>query len=1232
MWKCGKYHFAAGRLDDVMQQFVEKHCEINAAAYIPLLQHIPPRRESQYLVDGPGHNGVRLYLDVEQYVPMDVGGVFDAGAYTKQLIAIVGEGLTKEFGEVPEKHRTAEGVVGDCATRVVDKTGVPPFKISFHMVWPGVLFQGKTSMKAFVTEFVHARILEDAALRKSHATASNDPHASPNPCVDLAVYCRGHQALSLPFSHVNTEDKNMVPCRRPFDFVNGKEVSFNDAASKIDYLLDNIVSHAPDLNQCTKLATDARGTSKIVNNQLDWSLFCFKVASSSSSPSSSSSSSSSPSSPSFASSSSSSSSLSPSSSSSSSSSVEPHDQELKRAAAKVLTPLLSKERATTYETWSQVGFVLGSVFKNFSPGEPHFRTGLLLFQQFSMLAWTLYEPEACEQLFKAADGRLGLGSLLRWARADAGRMVDSLLACGMLVLPNREEGVRQIHAPVAPLPMVVRDVGPRMVENPCEPAEPDWIRVRLEEIMDTCGLVGIRRQCFNGEVVQSLAAEFQERWTRTADPPVNGDDGEDIGDSGSESDPSEDDTDGDKDNRSDSERVAGADRRDSRDDGMEWTEKAFSQEKAALYDLQVAYMNRFFCYLTGGTRAQPEVLETRAVVRQHRIWKDERVVTHMYYFKNKVAATEAFNRYKFPEPAMIVLDPEPEESGNALDRHRRGRGREPGRPHGRGRGRGEGGRRKPAAARKKPRAKVKMMHCLELWLSVTQSQLGRVKPKERRCVTFEPEPAQWPGVIENDNVNLFIKLGVPHPPPGSRPSMSRAELTRRIEPILKHFCRQICDEDYESGGGKLFEYLKNFFAKKYREPWLRMEVVLVLCGLEGVGKTYLGHLLGYLMGEQHYIYRLGSKPLGEEFGVGSQEVTNLLTVYDEFGALSADDLSTLKGKVTAATRVVNEKFVPKIAVPNHTTVMMMTNTQNAMTHSETQRRFLHLNPRPDFGGPKTPESKAYFEELWACSPELFAEYLWHYVPTDDFDPGVLPWTPGDQTVLERSVSGGSKPLEWVISQLQCPAAPGLLLDDRWHAKTAVSDAYLTFLGMAPGPDVHDVVRTPAQRSPAQPGLITSFMTPPSRRLPARTPTPSSSASTTGSSRDTTNLWKVLTNVLGDLDSGTNKFKLDTKRTLCGTDRVRSVRFPTVYEARDLFTERVLLGGASSLRSARNWEWTCRAPPGYAVHSIVHGVNCHARLPEVNDDHVLHACVCLAPMCVYLCVSGCVFLFAHKVNM
>jgi hypothetical protein len=1062
-------------------------------------------------------------------------------------------------------------------------------------------------------------------------------------CIDRAVYSTSFQALSVPWSSKSTKgpfDGFRHPFRFSPDARGCKSLTFASSRSRAQFLELVWVSNVQ--SQVTDFANVANPELTPTPKKFD-ALFLEPLV-----PRASSSASSHPATPgapasrssvpipSSSSSSSSSALRSPPTSFSSARSAVPDEHTFIKAFMSVA--LLSQPRADDYASWSQVGWALHSIFG--SKSSPHGNVGLHLFKAFSARS-DKFNDQACENMYQQGANKLRLGSLIMWAKEDLKRPGLSTLEEGFVPASLRPQPASSSSAPdseekrnisehwqVDDRSDLSRSKGADSAVQRVSGSEgqfaptmtPGDVEDCLEECMDTMNLTGVQRERFQPALVRYLVDRFQDTWTRrksTPRPARNAKGGlhqdiddahldaydatvfgeEDLdhgGESGeldvdadelslSLSSGSEDDHHDEADllarahNAARPQRSARYGRGESSgwevvDHGADdtvtqtWSEMKFMVEKKKLYEIIVSYMNRFFSILMGGQKCQ--VIEKSTQEWPSKIWRGEMSKTTKYCFKPKTECISAFQQATFFDPIMLELDPSDSDSDSdhegKMTKHKKQK-------------------------RVCPFNTIFFTHNLA---------------KSYQDVTFEPNPDRFTFVKSNNMFNLFEQLGVPHPPPGATTAWSKEELEDAIKPILDHLRFETCNEDLTGPPGPKFTYLLKYLAFKYKRPWERMDVLLAQCGPQGCGKTYLAYLIGYLMGEQHFIYRVGGNVLREDFGLGgNRELTNLFLVLDELERIGERELAVLKGWVTSDTRVVNQKFMPKVSVPNYSTIMIITNDERSISvllqEGPDGRRWYILANRGTFHGPPTPKSTAYFDRLWKVAPSLFATYLWYFVDVEGFRPTNFPRTKARQSHLERMVANGKLPVLWLISRLH-NSSDNLVFNGKYHRKKTVIRDYMTWaasntsagagdpaheerkednyfsslLGRGPASNTTNKSRGNKKKtkigSSAGPGTDAAY------HPTAHGQLPSSSAAVSEE------FWKILHGLLGERNNTPGEegssaaqpmFKLpETRPSMTKGRRERQVLLPGVAKARQRFQERALGGMPNRATILEEWQW------------------------------------------------------------
>jgi hypothetical protein len=1103
-----------------------------------LLQQIPPLHHEA--IKQKSINWVKLYLDVEDYLEFtNDGGPFPLESipetsqrsqqqFIVRIIKAIKAGIRDYvqeddgdnynyvqsrvlFGSVDHLDFAVNTVVGDNASRWQHtKENKQKYKFSFHLYWPLVLFPGKAAMKAFLSQ-----------LQLSS--------------VDLNVYSsdKSFQALSLPWSSTSGPDRpnlyNDHAARVPWNFTTGEPMMFTDESlsfgddgppgmsrtstsptmSRREYLVCCLVG-ALQLG-CDKLTYPQ---DMILNSETyghpysvsglqfpDWLQGHEAVCVGPSVK------------PKKKQSTSSSSSDYVNRSRLSTSSDNRHTRVRKQGSDKVdpnsgsiatlLVPLLSSDRATEYNKWCQVGWALKSVFSSDSV-EQNVDYGFHLFETFSRTSTKKgqFDVDVCMRTYLQGNGDLNVGSLIKWAREDAG---DEKVKVVLTRFPMKNsdtvqdrvkhggEGIHvradthtsnsvyvqrrrqhsddqdQDHASSNGSHVHVDEVkqhdddGNNIVggedvdvvhvddldddEHAQARAEPQYdqdlevpLEIRLDDELSTVldslkdldsgDYHAIHRQNFDGRVIQKLIQAFATRWKGFKG-------GGDVIDSisvESDSGASDSESDDNRDSLNDRALVAiDVDVRDANSDpNSDWpdTKAGFWAARDHVQHLIVRYMNRFFIHVTGGSAA--EIVETTKVLAQSEIWTHRQFVeTHLYHrtLKN---TREIYHKFNFVPPWDVV-------EANFVDAQDVG-DRSRGRGRGRGR-RGSGGGNLQRSLSRSRNSHFNEISPFTLWGKHAQG-------KECRTLTFNPNPDMDTMNTVNKAFNLFTGLGVPHPlpPDDTVPTVSKVDLEHEIRPFLHHLRNIICNEETcGPTGGEKFKWIMKVLAMKYKQPWKRLEVVIVMVGSCGSGKTYLGHLLGYLLGQEHYIHRVGGDALKEQFSLGQRAMKNMFTFLDEFHKVTESERNKFKGLITQPEKEHNEKYVSKTVLKNFTMYMVASNSTDCLRIEDAERRFMMFKTLDTYAGPKTQTNRDYFQALWGVKPERIALYLYHYVDLVDFDPRQLPHTSEGQTFRESLLTPVQQGLCQLLHLGPDDHEVTLFDSSMWHVKEKVYQACLPYL-------------------------------------------------------------------------------------------------------------------------------------------------------------------------------------------
>jgi hypothetical protein len=1094
----------------------------NESAPGQLLQLIPPLKHAA-INKGVGPNWLKLYLDVEEYIvaqPTSEAGQAQVSRkaqqeFIKKVVKHVETGIREAtagprasivHGNPDDLECAVKMIVADNASRWIpsnractSSSDKEKFKLSFHLVWPMILFKGKQDMKKF---------LEKCRERSKPVLD----------CVDLAVYAgdKSFQALSLPWSAPQRYStfRNIPGGRIPWDLRRGEPLMFDSESDAFTVpvitvrpppgIKNNVRSCAAHHVQSMSreeffvaflVSTLQLGSLEVVSSDGPRQMFplreelnvpvvptwmennrgalCIqtqhgdRVHVGKQMTSQTSTTTNIPAG------------LplrrrdghddgdrrKPPSKSSSSTTLKAFSGLL----ASSLVPLLSRERATDYSTWCQVGWALHSVFSDPCVNQD-LAVGMKLFDTFSQttLIDDQYNQEACKRIFLQGSGQLSIGSLIAWAKSDAGENKVTTVrrdarARQILNSHSSTHAQSSVHAhdherggnndirsasgstrgtsTTAAVNTSVRGQRDRVVidesdlvhggneevlsaasgseQEDAEHSVDDFdyndvgaapssnLDAELDAVVDSLSSHGnfhdIHRQNFDGRVIQILLKQFKVRWAGfTGEGEILDD--EDLGDDSSD------------DVYSNGAVVSSSVDVDEPslhgsvpDHGLDWpyTVAGFRDSTVHVKLLIVTYMNRFFVHVTGGSAA--EIVETSKSLTVSEIWSHRQFTETKLHSRSVKNTREIYQKYNFLPPWDSIESSirEQEQSSAAGSVPRRSSSR--------------GGKQHPS----------NKISPFTLWGNHPQG-------KECRTLTFNPNPGMDQMNDVNKAFNLFTGLGVPHPlpPDDTVPTVSRESLEEEIAPFLHHLRNIVCNEEAAGpNGGAKFRWLLKVLAMKYKQPWKRLEVVIVLIGKCGSGKTYLGHLLGYLLGQEHYIHRVGGDALKEQFSLGQRAMKNMFTFLDEFHQVTEAERNKFKGLITQPEKEHNEKYVSKIILKNFTTYMVASNSVDCLRIEDAERRFCIFNTLSTYAGAKTETNCAYFHKLWAVKPERVALYLFHYVNLDSFDPRQLPHTAEGQTFRESLLT---PTMQGLCEMLHLGSEYGSLFDGHtWHVKDTV---------------------------------------------------------------------------------------------------------------------------------------------------------------------------------------------------
>lgn len=204
------------------------------------------------------------------------------------------------------------------------------------------------------------------------------------------------------------------------------------------------------------------------------------------------------------------------------------------------------------------------------------------------------------------------------------------------------------------------------------------------------------------------------------------------------------------------------------------------------------------------------------------------------------------------------------------------------------------------------------------------------------------------------------------------------------------------------GDDDLFDYFVGWMARLVQLPHRPGEVVPVLRGKQGAGKSVVGNAFRRIFG-QHALAVSSPRAVTGQFNAHLRDLVFLLA-NEAFFAGDRASVSTLKALITDETLFIEQKGVDAVEVPNLLHVLMTTNSEWAVPVALDDRRFVVLDVSPHRIG-----DRAYFHELHlavnddgviaAMLHDLLAE------PLDGFEVRDIPSTAARHEQMVHSLEG-----------------------------------------------------------------------------------------------------------------------------------------------------------------------------------------------------------------------------------
>ena len=305
-------------------------------------------------------------------------------------------------------------------------------------------------------------------------------------------------------------------------------------------------------------------------------------------------------------------------------------------------------------------------------------------------------------------------------------------------------------------------------------------------------------------------------------------------------------------------------------------------------------------------------------------------------------------------------------------------------------------------------------------LGTSPNDYLRVNNKQHRVVArMEMYPGQADRIVPIPDEFPLKAINISAPPPVP-------ELPDYVGPddlptgFLAHL-------DYLFDGNKeKAERVLAWLAHLVFKPETRINHGIMISGLQGTGKSFLGHVIQRLIGEQSYLDTNVAKMKGRfnSFLIGKRFVM-IEEVTDNGGT---DFYNSLKAYFTSPTIPLEVKHGPVLNIQNHMHWMLLSNSRRPLAIDKDDRRLFYIHSNA------TPLDKEYYTFLFSSVDDELA-LIYRYLERDilpklpdDFATAPPPKTDDHQQLAQVSEDDLKVFLEDALDAGAGFFAPGILFD------------------------------------------------------------------------------------------------------------------------------------------------------------------------------------------------------------
>ena len=195
-----------------------------------------------------------------------------------------------------------------------------------------------------------------------------------------------------------------------------------------------------------------------------------------------------------------------------------------------------------------------------------------------------------------------------------------------------------------------------------------------------------------------------------------------------------------------------------------------------------------------------------------------------------------------------------------------------------------------------------------------------------------------------------------------------------------------------NGNDKVYRWLLNWISWTLKFPHVKLPTVPILrSDDEGTGKTTVGDLLKYLMGEKYYVKPSTVDELQRNFNEHLFATTKLMVLDEAHKGNSKSSAGAFRNIVTQEEQLLERKHRDPRMQAVYYNIIMMSNDKKIVQIPGSNRRFVVLEVNPKFGGPHATAAEEYFGPVYATNRQVLFDYLCS-LPNDDWNYRAIPVT------------------------------------------------------------------------------------------------------------------------------------------------------------------------------------------------------------------------------------------------